>query len=655
MRLLVFRFYRPLGLFFLTLFGVFLVSRLALMGWLMPRIAANDFASIVAGGVRIDLSTCAYLSLPLLLLMLLQGLLPQRCARLVAYLVKAYAVLVVTLAVLMELATPAFIQQYDVRPNRLFIEYLTYPREVTSMLLSGHLLTTLSSLLLSVICFCLLLRFWPRSSVAPVGSRTTATAVALVLLIGLAGLARGTLEHRPLNPALVYFSDDALVNSLALNSPYSVAFAIKNMTNERSAKALYGDLPEAQVIATVREQAFREQFINDDVPTLASNPPYYRGPKKNLVIVLEESLGARFVGALNPQAEHDSITPALDALYQQGWGFDNLYATGTRSVRGIEAVISGYLPSPSRSVVKLSKSQKQFFTLAELLQREGYSTQFIYGGESHFDNMKSFFLGNGFHDIVDANDIKSPQFVASWGASDEDLFMQADQELNQLAQRQQPFFSLIFTSSNHDPFDIPVDKVRLPDGYQTDNAARDLAISYADFALGKFISTAQQSDYWKNTIFLVVADHDVRVYGSEPVPIKSFHIPALILNADIAPRRDARLSSQIDLPVTLLSLMGIEAATPMVGRDLTKQYPNERAMMQYYDNYAYIENDRVAILQPGDKVSYWQYDKTARVQTPLSADSAITEVRQQLAQKALAHALFSVLAYQQQRYHLVAQ
>lgn len=149
------------------------------------------------------------------------------------------------------------------------------------------------------------------------------------------------------------------------------------------------------------------------------------------------------------------LTPEIDKLNQEGWAFERLYATGTRSVRGIEAVIIGFTPTPSRAVVKLDKSQKDFFTIASLLKRQGYETQFIYGGESHFDNMKSFFLGNGFSQIVDFDDIDSPEFVASWGASDGDVFNQADHELNKLHRQDKPFFSFIFTSSNHDPFEIP--------------------------------------------------------------------------------------------------------------------------------------------------------------------------------------------------------
>ncbi|MBU75681.1 MAG: hypothetical protein CMK63_01665 [Pseudoalteromonadaceae bacterium] len=635
---------KPLFRFTLLLMAVFMLSRIGLLLWQQQRLVDGDSLAVLMGGLRIDLSSLGYLS-ALAVLMLLANVFLRSKTTLFQHAFTLYSSLVVTLIVVVEASTPAFINQYDVRPNRLFVEYLDYPQEVFSMLLNGHLLAMISSLIIATLSCVFTYRFISAAFSKQQNTKKVSQVVILVttLLVCLIS-ARGTVSHRPLNPALVYFSSDSLVNSLVLNSTYSVAFAIKNMGNEKNASSLYGTMPRDEILQTVKQAAYKQQFITESIPTLANNQPFNTGKQKNLVIILEESLGARFVGELGGIG----VTPELDKLYQQGWGFDNLYATGTRSVRGIEAVTTGFTPSPSRSVVKLSKSQHNFFSLADVLARTGYTTQFIYGGESHFDNMKSFFLGNGFSDIVDINDIQSPEFISSWGVSDEDLFNQADKELNELNKTGKPFFSLVFTSSNHDPFDIPEGKVTLPDGHDPENYKRDLAIKYADYALGKFIAKAKTQNYWQDTVFLVVADHDVRVFGSEPVPLKSFHIPAVILNSDVEAKRDTRLVSQIDLPATLLSLLGVGQATPMLGYDLTKQYPVERAMMQYYDNFAYVENGEAVILMPNQKVSYWRYDTTNKSQVAI--DKPTTDLN--LAKKALAHVLFSNLAYTEKLYRL---
>ena len=635
---------KPLLRFTIILISIFITSRIALLFWQHSRLNDGDIWPIISGAIRIDLSSIAYLATIGVFILILHVVARPK-TELFQRIFTLYGSSVVTVVVIVEASTPAFINQYDVRPNRLYIEYLDYPQEVFSMLVHGHLFAMLSTLLLasltSVYSYRLLCRAFTQPQSLKKASNLPILMAALIICLFA---ARGTLSHRPLNPALVYFSQDSLVNSLVLNSTYSVAFALKNMGNEKSASNLYGTMPRQQIIDTVKKASYRKQFVTGNIPTLAHNKPFVSGVKKNLVIILEESLGARFVGELGGL----DITPELDELYQQGWGFDNLYATGTRSVRGIEAITTGFTPSPSRSVVKLSKSQHNFFSLADVLSQEGYKTQFIYGGESHFDNMKSFFLGNGFNDIVDINHIENPQFISSWGVSDEDLFNQADKELTKLSNSTEPFFSLVFTSSNHDPFDIPQGKVSLPKGHNPENYKRDLAIKYADYALGKFINKAKTRSYWENTVFLVVADHDVRVFGSEPVPLKSFHIPAVILNSDMKSKRDPRLVSQIDLPVTLLSLLGIDQATPMLGFDLTKSYPVERAMMQYYDNFAYLENERAVILMPNQQTSYWRYNK----QTKIQEKNEQLNVDQTLAEKALAHVLFSNLAYTEQLYRL---
>lgn len=340
-----------------------------------------------------------------------------------------------------ELVTPAFINEYGFRPNRLFIEYLAYPDEVTKMLLNGHLVTLLlvfALLLLPVRKLCQLSDCIVSNKVDKDGTSVANRLVAFLLLIVVISLsARGTLGHRPINPALVYFSTDPLVNSLTLNSTYSVAYALNQFGDEKNAAKLYGKMEDDRVIELVRQESKQplDNFRNNHSPSFSKRSPSFKGKPKNLVIILEESLGAQYVSSLGGIP----LTPEIDKLNQEGWAFKRLYATGTRSVRGIEAVITGFTPTPSRAVVKLDKSQKDFFTIASLLKENGYETQFIYGGESHFDNMKSFFLGNGFTDIVDFNDIENPQFVASWGASDGDLFNQADIELTKLHNEGKPF------------------------------------------------------------------------------------------------------------------------------------------------------------------------------------------------------------------------
>ena len=619
------------------------LSRLGLAAWQAERVTdTGGWAHLLLQGLRIDVSTLSWLfGVPMVFTMLLAD--EHAPGRGWLLLMRVWLVAGSVLLLFMELASPAFIETYDLRPNRLFVEYLIYPKEVFGMLLQGHLPALLVMGLVLPLAAWGYWRFsvrvcrklsYPRFYWRPV-------LAMLVLTIGLLG-ARSSLGHRGLNPALVAFSTDPLVNSLVLNSAYSVGFAVRQLGKEENAAALYGNMVDDELLATLREASGRpaSDFISAILPTLTRNQASYRGKPKNLVIILEESLGARFVGSLGGKP----LTPNLDRLAQQGWMFEQLYATGTRSVRGIEAVITGFTPTPARAVVKLDKSQTGFFTIAQLLRQHDYSTSFIYGGEGHFDNMASFFLGNGFEKIIDQRDYTQPEFVGSWGVSDEDLFNRAHQEFELLSQSEQPFFSLVFSSSNHDPFEFPDNRIEL---YEQPKQTRNNAAKYADYALGRFFDKAQQADYWQDTLFLVVADHDSRVYGPELVPVKNFRVPGLILGEGIAPQRDTRLVSQIDLAPTLLSLIGIDSDNPMLGRDLTR-LPDDapgRVMMQFDKNFALLDGEQMVVLQPEKDPLGFSYSFETQKLSPAALDPA-------LLQTGKAYALWGSLAYNRGLYRL---
>lgn len=628
------------GLSFLT------ISRFFLSMWNFDRVTnVNGWSEIFISGLRVDIATLSYLFvIPALITCLMINY--KNLKKIWLFFLRIWIVLSIWLLVFMEVVTPSFILEYDVRPNRLFVEYLMYPSELMNMLLSGYkieltIVTLLSSLTLYF--------SWKGSAVVlnepamPVWYWRPLLAI-LVLLLGVMG-ARSSLGHRPLNPAMVAFSIDPLMNDLTLNSTYSMLFAVKQLQNEDDAFKYYGQMDEDEVINLVRDSTNLglNKYFSKEFPTMASHKSSYRGQKKNLVILLQESLGARYVGKLGGLP----LTPNIDKLMEEGWNFTNVYATGTRSVRGIEAIITGFSPTPARSVVKLGKSQSGFFSIAHLLKKNGYHTQFIYGGESHFDNMKSFFLGNGFDDMQDFGTFKEPTFVGSWGASDEDLYAKAHLQFSVLHEQRKPFFSLVFTTSNHTPFDYPDGRIEL---YNQPKETRENAAKYSDYALGKFFENAKKSAYWADTIFLIVADHDSRAYGDQLVPIKHFHIPAVIVGSDIIHRQDTRLASQIDLPQTLLSLIGVDSDNPMIGHDLTQEIPQVklRAMMQFYKNFAWMDGqNNVVVLQPEKSPVEFYYD---RKNENLVGSK---ESNPELVIKAKANALWGSLAYKKDFYRSI--
>ena len=352
--------FAPFFKFILLSLVILSTSRLLLMYWHSERLTTNqDWITVLIQGLRIDISSLSWLLiLPVLITALCSGLKPLR--KLTYWLSRLWLTLTFCFIFFMEISTPSFIMEYDLRPNRLFIEYLNYPKEVFSMLVKGHLL----SLIVGLLGLCLSAYFcwlWSGKLFKAQGLHSGKSryigGLILVLILFLG--ARSTLGHRPMNPAMVYFSNDPLINSLILNSSYSVAFAAKQLAAEVNTSKLYGQLSDEIIIKNVQafKQITTDELINQNLPTLTKQTASYRGPKKNLVIILQESLGARFVGSLGGLP----LTPNLDRLTTQAWSFERMFATGTRSVRGIEAVMTGFTPTPDRAVVPRAKSQSNFF------------------------------------------------------------------------------------------------------------------------------------------------------------------------------------------------------------------------------------------------------------------------------------------------------
>ncbi|MES2546615.1 MAG: LTA synthase family protein [Pseudomonadota bacterium] len=624
-----------LGLIILSL------SRLGLVFWKLERVAATGkLVEILLQGIRVDIIQLSLLALVPLLLAPLLAIKPLfKIWQKFTYI---WVIFAIVLLVFLEAATPGFIAEYDVRPNRLFVEYLKYPNEVVRMLWGGfkiHVFASIGFVILSIWAMRHFMQPWLKAK--PNWSNTKIWLVWPLIFLLAAFAIRSSLGHRPANPALFAITQDSMVNSLVLNSGYSVFYAIYDLQHESKSSQIYGKME--------RDEIFKLTGATDsEIPTLKTLVPTNKRDKPfNLVIILQESLGAGFVESLGGKP----VTPNLEKLKSEGIWFEQLYATGTRSVRGIEAVTAGFQPTPSESTVKLSLSQKNFFTLASLLTKQGYNAEFIYGGESHFDNMRSFFLGNGFNQITDQKDYKNPVFMGSWGASDEDLLNKTHEQLLAHHASGKPFFTLAFSSSNHAPFEFPDGRIEL---YEQPKATDNNAVKYADYAIGQFFEKAKKSPYWKDTVFLIVADHDIRVRGNTLVPIEHFHIPGLILGADIKPQIVKSITSQIDLPVTVLSLMGISAQHPMTGRDISKEPADYlgRAMMQYNYNFAWMQQTRdsnnVVVLREGKVPAHGVYDAQAKQLNETAAPANAKEIEQ----LALANSLLPALLYSEQRYHL---
>lgn len=631
----------PIVRFVFTLLLITNLSRVLLFFYYIDRtVAVPDFYKIFTLGFRLDFIFIGYVTiLPTVLLFLL----PDNWVQKIKNWIRWYFVVILIAFSFMELLTIPFINQYDVRPNRLFIDYLMYPKEVTAMLGKGFLLPVVLVSVFTIIfgyIFIKETKNWIRPVDLPYWKKLACfVPTALLLFVGI----RNTFDPRPANPSNAVFSSDQMVNNLPLNSAYTVFYAAYSMKDEEDAAAVYGKMDFNKALALSKEdsQIADSMFVNNsEIPSLHKQNSLI--PQKrpyNLVILLQESLGADYIGCLGGLP----LSPNVDALSKEGQLFTNLYSSGTRSVQGIEAVTSGFYPNPSKSVVKLSKSQNGFFTLGDLLSQHGYQTSFIYGGSANFDNMASYFSGNGFQNIIDEKDYQKFAFKGTWGVSDEDLMRKAHETY--LSYGDKPFFSVVFSSSNHEPFEFPDGRIKL---YENPKATVNNAIKYADYAIGEFFKMAKNAPYYKNTIFIVIADHNTRTYGNMLVPIHKFHIPALIIGPGVPKEAYTKLCAQIDIPPTLLDYVGINNENPMLGRNLRQLDPKipGRAIMQFNTLHAYLREDNtVTIYQPKSTAKTYVYDKANKKLTPTTLDK-------KLAETGLAQMIFASEVYKNYQYKI---
>ena len=585
--------------YYLGMIALFFVGRLGLFVWQFDRFSTSDvnyWLSFLYGLKMDTMVASMLLVIPLLVL----SFSPRVMAKVSNMALRLYFVSVFAFLIYMENATFPFFSQYDVRPNFKFVEYLEYPKEVLGMLLADFKLPLFIAFTMMAIFIWWFMKRSKESFMGvlqhPLRQRVVwFLPLALLLFIGI----RSSFGHRAANISDAMYSSDRIVNEIAKNSLYSVGYAIyANRHFASKTIKLYGKMDSAEALERMqRVLEIKGNDLNSSSPFRRLEKTHFKTVKKrNLVIFLQESLGYQFVS--------NTITPELMRLRKEGLWFDEAYSNGTRSVRGIAGTSAGFLAVPGKGVVKRSKSQSDFFTFSKLLKPLGYHTMFLYGGEAHFDNMRSWFLGNGFDEVIEQKDYTNPAYVATWGASDEDLVKKGNETFSALYKKGKPFAALMFSSSNHSPFDIP--SGRIEEVKKGVNCVEN-AVKYADYAIGLFFKEAKKLPYYKDTVFVVIADHNIRVYGDDVVPVKMFHIPALILGDGVKPRVYTRLASQPDVLATALDYLGRDLSYPILGKSIFSDTKADVNLMQFNDNYALRVGDRVAIVRPRHKAQTFRY------------------------------------------------
>ncbi|MBO9561191.1 MAG: sulfatase-like hydrolase/transferase [Niastella sp.] len=529
-----------------------------------------------------------------------------------------FGFVVVTFLLLLNIVSEWFFwQEFTTRYNFIAVDYLVYTTEVLGNIAESYpIVWIMTVLVLTAIALTFMSRQLIRHSVSQPLSFGRRTLLASCLL---------------LMPVLVYvgvpekwrhFSNNEYANSLAGNGMYE--FAVAFTQNELDFYQFYQTLPDTKAFKLVRQQlqSPNARFVDNDPYSIEREISYPEPERKlNVVLISVESLSASFMQAFGSDK---NITPYLDSLSSHSLFFTNLYASGTRTVRGLEALSLSIPPTPGQSIVK-RPDNANMFSLGSVFRSKGYTTQYIYGGYSYFDNMQTFFGGNGYT-VIDRSAIKPADvhYQNIWGVADEDLFTLALHTLDSNEAAHKPFFTHIMTVSNHRPYTYPDGRIDIPPSTQS----REGAVKYTDYAINKFLKEAHTKSWFDSTIFVIVADHCASSAGSVDLPVTGYHIPMLIYAPKILqPRMVSDLTAQIDVAPTILGMLRLQYKSKFFGQDiLNTPAEKQRAFISTYQGLGYMRNGKLVIQSPVKTVKEYTPDlKTGNATASRIDDSLVNQ------------------------------
>lgn len=583
---------RYLSIIVLSWLAVFVVTRSALLATHLAdaQVSAGQLLSLYGVGLVYDLSFLLYASLPLALYLLLC---PRRLWQQRWHKQLLLGVVGVSLFVMLFTAVAEWLfwDEFGVRFNFIAVDYLVYSEEVINNILESYPIYPLLALLAIVaIATAALLRKSLLAALDAPSLRPVPALLSVLAMLLLVGLSSGLVgQDAPRGTG-----GNAYQRELASNGPFQFFAAFRN--NELDYPQFYATLAKPEVASLLRSEVSEPnaRFIGSDpqdIRRVIDNPG--QPERLNVVLVTIESLSAKYLGSFG---DSRGLTPNLDQLRKQSLSFSNFYATGTRTDRGLEAITLSIPPTPGRSIVKRIGRESGYGSLGQQFSAQGYDSVFIYGGRGYFDNMNAFFGGNGYR-IVDQSSVAEADmaFQNAWGMSDEDIYKQTLKVADADHAAGEPFFLQLMTTSNHRPYTYPEGRIDIPSG-----DGREGAVKYTDYAIGQFLAQAREKPWFKQTVFIFVADHTAGSAGKEDLPVANYHIPLFIYApAHIQPREFSELTSQIDLAPTLLGLLNMDYVSTFFGRNVLRadRAPG-RALLGNYQHLGLFDGDSLAILSP---------------------------------------------------------
>jgi phosphoglycerol transferase MdoB-like AlkP superfamily enzyme len=565
----------------------FLLCRVLFVLYHAPQTSALPLATLAGvffHGLRIDLSTAAYLGVIPFLLWVINSLFPSRLTKKV---ITGYTVFMLLLVALITTSDLQIYKTWGTKLNSQAIGYLKYPKEaLASMSSSPVFLLVGICAAVSLAGYFLYAAMFKRLSFEVSSRSLVEVSSRLLLFVVFSGVLvlaiRGGTGLAPMNPGFAYFSTHQFANHAALNASWNLMYDLKHYFRHKNSQFVY--MSDAEMHQRV-ERLTAAGLSNDTERILTASRP-------NIVVIILESWTADVIGALGAEK---GIAPCFDELAAKGILFTDFYANGYRTSFGIPAVLSGFPSTPEGSILNRPNKMERLPTLAGTLKTNGYATSFYYGGDTHFDDMNAFFVHSKFDTVTNKTSFQAKDMNSKWGVHDHVLF---ERVLSDLARQPEPFFSAMLTISSHEPFEVPMKTVFTG----TDQPALfKNAIHYTDKSLKTFIDKARTRPWFKNTLFVFVADHGSSLPLNRPEAFmpERYRIPLLlygeVIKKEFQGTKKPVTGSQSDIAATILAQLQIKSDDFSWSNNLFNANRTHFAFYNFAGGFALTTPDQTAI------------------------------------------------------------